>query len=399
MLPAFTDAYCVWLHRLRPWFVLRRRVAREVLSVFVVCLLVSGQWHSTRHAALSAEPPAGLSEPEQQRVKRAGFETAAMTAEMEHTGFSSGLIIPADHTTDFTAAIDRPLRWGKTARRQSWLQGHLRLVADDADDSIEPPSEPDIKDPGPDMGDYPNSAFTLPQGRAYVEFAPLSLQTANAENSAAYSFPFLLRYGLTDDVELRLISTGLASVFNPGNTASGFFPLIIDTKIHLWDDQMEKLLPAASLEVYIQTELGSPAFQSGVEPSLNLNLDFPVNEKTNIEMTFGYTGVQDSVRVHTGQRYDPILGYEVPVVHREDVTFNEFSYQWAVEQQLTDEFQVFVHGYYNGSIFLQTGPSKAIGAGWFYQVSKQIMLFSSYNFGLDSASPPFSTQLGMAFAL
>jgi hypothetical protein len=162
---------------------------------------------------------------------------------------------------------------------------------------------------------------------------------------------------------------------------------------------MEKLLPAASLEVYIQTNLGSPAFQSGVEPSLNLNLDFPVNKKTNIEMTFGYTGVQDSLLVYTGKRYDPVLGYEVPTVHREDVTINEFSFQWAVEQQLTDELQVFVHGYYNGSIFLQSGPSKAIGAGWFYQVSKQIMLFSSYNFGLDSASPPFSTQLGMAFAL
>src|SRR5262245_66139737 len=32
--------------------------------------------------------------------------------------------------------------------------------------------ETDIESPGPDMGDFPNSAFTLPKGRAYVEMAP-----------------------------------------------------------------------------------------------------------------------------------------------------------------------------------------------------------------------------------
>lgn len=395
MLPAFTDAYCVWLHRLRPLFVQCRQRARAVVAACVVWLFLVGGWDKSRAAGLQAETPADFLSLEQQSAPSASSDPP----DSANNGVSSGLIIPVDHTTDLTTATDRPRRWGQPDRRQSWLRGHLRLVADDADERIKPPSEPDIKEPGPDMGDYPNSAFTLPQGRAYVEFAPLTLQTANAANSAAYSFPFLLRYGLTDDVEFRLIGSGLSSVFNTGNTVSGFAPLIVDTKIHLWDDRMEQYLPAASLEVYIQTNLASPGFQVGVEPSLNLNLDFPLSEKTNIEMTLGYTGVQDSVRVHTGQRYDPILGYEVPVVHREDVTFNEFSFQWAVERQLTDEFQVFVHGYYNGSIFLQSGPSKVIGAGWFYQVSKQIMLFSSYNFGLDSASPPFSTQLGMAFAL
>jgi len=34
---------------------------------------------------------------------------------------------------------------------------------------------PDITSPGPDMGDFPNSSFTLPKGRCYVEVAPFTL--------------------------------------------------------------------------------------------------------------------------------------------------------------------------------------------------------------------------------
>jgi hypothetical protein len=229
MLPAFTDAYCVRLYRLQPLFVLRRQRTHVVLTAVVVWLSFVGGWDKSRGSCLQAETLADLLSLEQQSAQFASSDAS----DSANNGLSSGLIIPADHTTDLTTATDRPLRWGKPARRQSWLRGHLRLVADDADEPIKPPSEPNIKEPGPDMGDYPNSAFTLPQGRAYVEFAPLSIETANAENPAAYGFPFLLRYGLTDDVELRLITTGLASVFNTGNTVSGFFPLIIDTKIHL----------------------------------------------------------------------------------------------------------------------------------------------------------------------
>lgn len=297
-------------------------------------------------------------------------------------------------------ALESGPLWSTSANKNKWLADHLKLVADDEpDDPAKPFSEPDITEPGPDMGDYPNSAFTLPKGRAYVEFAPLTLQTADKFNAASYNFPFLLRYGITDDVEIRLISSGLASVFDQGNTVSGFTPLIIDTKIHLWDDQMERYIPAASLEVYVQTTLGTPAFQGGVEPSINLNLDFPITKKTNVEMTFGYTGVQDALFVFGGERFIPRFSHEVPVIHRENLNVNQFSYQWAVEHQLTDDLQIFIHGYFNGPVYLQSGPGKVIGTGWFYKVTQQIMLFSSYNFGLDSSSPPFSTQLGMAFAL
>jgi hypothetical protein len=399
MLPASSSAYCVWLHWLWPFFALRQAVThwrwRSVHAALLVGLLGVSWWDHPFATTLFAAPPGEAETSENQEVS---FTPLASTADSPWT--HSEVL-----TADFTTPLPRDSAEGRsppgqtTGRNNPWLGQHLKLVADEPDDPGKPISEPDISEPGPDMGDYPNSAFTLPKGRAYIEFAPLNLQTADRYNSASYNAPFLLRYGITDDVELRLIGSGITTVFDPGNTLSGFSPLIIDTKIHMWDDRMEQMIPAASLEVYVQTNWGSPAFQSGVEPSINLNLDFPVTEKTNIEMTFGYTGIQDALFVVTGDRFFPRLGHKIPKLHQANLNVNQFSYQWAIEQQVTEKFQIFVHGYFNGPVYLQSGPGKVIGTGWFYRVSKRSMIFSSYNAGMDSSTAPFTTQLGVAFAL
>jgi Putative MetA-pathway of phenol degradation len=268
---------------------------------------------------------------------------------------------------------------------------------DDKGDQKTPP-EPDISKPGADFGDYPNSAFTLPKGRCYLEIAPISYQGKDRHNSASNSYNYLFRYGVTDDVEFRLTGSGLTTVFDPGTTVVGFAPLIIDTKIHLWDDQMDKLLPAASFEAFLQTNLASPTFQSGYQPSINMNLDFPFTKDTNVEMTFGFTGVQDAVRVISGERFIPRLGHNIPTLSKANLNVNQFSYQWALEQQITEKFQIFFQGYYNGDVFRQSAAGKVVGIGYFYQFDKRGTFFNSYNSGLDPASPNFSSQVGFAFA-
>src|SRR5262245_45260897 len=107
---------------------------------------------------------------------------------------------------------------------------------------------PDIKTPGPDLGDFPNSAFTLPRGGIYVEQGPFTLQTGNRQVAGAYLWPFLLRFGLTDNVEFRVFANGLTSTFG-ADGVTGFAPLALDFKVHLWNDRMEFFRPAASLEV------------------------------------------------------------------------------------------------------------------------------------------------------
>lgn len=286
------------------------------------------------------------------------------------------------------------------------LPPELPPVGDTAVDDVVIPLEltadvetagPDITSPGPDMGDFPNSAFTLPKGRMYVESAPFTYATADHNNASAYSWPFLLRYGVTDDVELRLFGNGGTSVYDP-QPVHGFSPLIIDTKIHLWDGN-DGLIPAASFEGYLQTTWGSSNFDGGWQPSLNMNFDLPLNDKTNLEWSLGYTGTRDAVNVVTGERFIPRQHHLQPIIHTEGVNVYQFNVQWAIEREVTERLQVFVHGYYAGAVLLEQGAGSVVGAGAFYTLTRRWMAFGSCNAGLDSAVAPVSGQLGMAYAL
>jgi hypothetical protein len=232
----------------------------------------------------------------------------------------------------------------------------------------------------------------------YVESGTFSLLTKDHQNPAAFASPILIRYGMTDNVEFRLLSSGLVSILDSRGT-TGLAPLVFDMKVHLWNDRMERLQPAASLEVFIQSTWGNSAFAGGTQPSLNLNLDFPLSAKTNIEMTFGYTGVQDAVNVVTGERFIPRFGFKIPIIHRANLNVNQFSYQWAIEQQVTERFQLFTHGFFNGPVDFQSAAGVVVGAGYFYQFSNRWMIFNSYNAGATKSAPGFVTQFGLAVAL
>ena len=239
------------------------------------------------------------------------------------------------------------------------------------------------------MGDFPNSAFTLPKGRCYLEMAPVTLLQASTQNPPAYAAPFLFRYGLTDNVEFRVFGHGLTSVGGSDPT-TGFSPLNFDLKVHLWDDRKEWLIPAASLEVYVLTPTGSPQFNSGLQPSINLNFDLPITKKLNLEWTVGRSGVQETVNV----------GNFIRGVNRSfDLNFQQFSASWAVEYEVNDRLEVFVHGFHNGAIHLNLGEGDAIGAGLFRKISPRMTGFGSLNRGLTSDLPPLFCQIGFALAL
>ncbi|HTI49307.1 MAG TPA: hypothetical protein VL475_00095, partial [Planctomycetaceae bacterium] len=206
---------------------------------------------------------------------------------------------------------------------------------------------PDISQPGPDMGDFPNSAYTLPKGRAYVEMAPVTLAGPDAENPSSYNWAYLLRYGVTDDVEFRIFGSGLTHIFG-SDPETGFSPVSLDTKIHLWDQNNDWLIPAVSLEAYLQTTWGTKAFSGGWQESIALNFDMLLLEKTNLEWTIGYSGVQDAVNVVTGHRFIARHHFLRPTIHRADVNVYQLSIQWALEQEITEQLQLFFHGFYNG---------------------------------------------------
>jgi hypothetical protein len=254
-----------------------------------------------------------------------------------------------------------------------------------------------VSDPGPDLGDFPNSAYTLPKGRCYLETAPLTLFGPDEQAPSSYTFPYLLRYGVTDDVEFRLFGSGVTHVFGEHST-TGFSPLNIDLKVHLWDDRKEWLLPASSLEVYLESTWGSPQFTDGWQPSLNMNFDLPLTENTNLEWTVGYSGVQDAVNVVTGRRFIPRHGFLKPGIHRENLNIYLLSVQWALEWEVDERVQLFHHGFYNGGLLIEQGGGIVVGGGLFWKFSPALLAFASLNAGLTRDLPPVLGQLGFVLA-
>ena len=134
--------------------------------------------------------------------------------------------------------------------------------------------------------------------------------------------------------------------------------------------------------------LGSAAFNSGTQPSINLLFDQSLPLGIGFEYNFGYTGAQNNA----GQ-----IAYQ-------------FSYQWSLQREVVKDFDVFFHGFYNAAALprlnqFQTASQAAIpnvtvvGWGAIKTVNDRLSIFGSYNFGLTPDAPKEFALLGFAVAL
>jgi hypothetical protein len=283
------------------------------------------------------------------------------------------------------------------------------LAEDDPDEAIRNAlrrrMKIDIRDPEPDAANFPNSPYTLPKGRLYIENSPLGLygRSPNRLQRGIYQWEFLLRYGLTDNCELRLFSNGLTAetgrLRRPAT--SGFSPLAFDFKMNLWEENTRYHLPAMGFEAYLQTTFGSPAFDGGTQPSLNVLFDQTLPFDVGFEYNVGISGVQN--------RFGRIA-YEPTV-------------QWAFQRKVVDDFAVFFHGFLNeaalprliqfrqtelGAIFprLHHLEQKAagiptilvMGIGGIWTINDRLAVFGSYNLGVTPSSPRTIALAGFAVA-
>ncbi len=163
--------------------------------------------------------------------------------------------------------------------------------ADGADDPTdeERPAVRDIRHPGPDISNFPDSPFTLRQGRFYLETSPVFLSGPSRGTPATFNSEFLLRYGLTDRVELRLFSNG--PTFERGRDASnGMAPLAWDIKTNLWGENLEYHIPAVGLEVFLLTPSGSAQDQPRYSAihQLALRAHLAVQDPARVERRIGW---------------------------------------------------------------------------------------------------------------
>jgi hypothetical protein len=258
----------------------------------------------------------------------------------------------------------------------------------------------DIRDPDPDTANFPNGAYTLPKGRLYIESSPVGLYGASKTTPRIYQWEFLIRYGLTDNLEFRIFSNGLTAQAAQGRqpATTGFSPLAFDFKANFWEENTKYHIPAVGLEVYLQTTFGSPAFNAGTQPSMNLLFDQSLPLGINFEYNLGITGVENG------------LG----------LTKYQFDFQWSFQRQVVKDFDVFFQGFYNESSLprliqfrhrrnlrrmFRNLPEEAtiptalvMGAGAIWTVNDRLAIFGSYNFGLTSGSPRTIALMGFAVA-
>jgi hypothetical protein len=251
----------------------------------------------------------------------------------------------------------------------------------------------DIRDPDPDTANFPNGAYTLPKGRLYLETSPASFYGGSKVSPPQYNWEYLFRCGLTDNLEFRIFSNGLTATRGKGAT-TGVSPLAFDFKANFWEENTDYWIPAMGLEVYLQSTFGSPAFNSGTQPSMALLFDHTLPFGFNYEHNFGITGNQGPLHI---------------------ANFYQFSYQWALQHQIVKDFDVFFQGFYNAAAlprvryydlelrklapgFPQKPTAVVVGVGAIWTVTNRLAIFGSYNFGLTVDSPKTIALLGFAVA-
>jgi len=253
-------------------------------------------------------------------------------------------------------------------------------------------SEPDIDNPGADLANWPNSAFTLPQGRSYIEVSPFGYYGSSKASPQQFDMQYLLRYGILDDVELRVFGNGFTYTGGHINRWD-YAPLGFDTKIQLRTEQPDSILPAIGFEAYVMTQwLGDTVTNGGTQPGFSFNFDQSLPYEIDFEYNIG------AFRSLTSQGKNEW----------------DYNFQWAFQKSFfVPSFSLFIHGYINGAT-IPRSPAKnsnsytnsgvasvndnIVGGGFIWSLSRRLSVWGQASTGTTSADSGLLTYSGFAVA-
>lgn len=259
-------------------------------------------------------------------------------------------------------------------------------------------SEADILDPGPQLPTYPTNTGTLPQGRAYLEFAPFNYEGGSGGDAGKFYSQFMAHVGATDWIEFRVFGSGYTWSEGRINQTS-FSPLSFSGVIKFWGEQEDlPWLPAFAVETVLNTQwLGSSQTNSGTNPGIQFAFSKDIPFDTNLNISMGPVRSSNDLGVN---------GYHDYQYHW------DFLFQWALQRDLIDNvLAIYLHGYYNGTVAVSipledsahSGSSyginkTVIGGGFIWTVTDRFSMFGQVSGGLNSESPAMVSWSGFAVA-
>jgi hypothetical protein len=240
-------------------------------------------------------------------------------------------------------------------------------------------TSPDIHHPGPDNANFTASPFTLPKGRCYVETFPLWTQITECPIGKTYHCSYLIRVGLTDYIELRLLGNGLTHIENNSSHATtGFSPFNAGFKIHLWGKQEMHWIPSVGFEAYIVTPLASKDLKEGTQFACTSMFDLRCSNGLLLEWNIGaYT---QSVQ---------------PCKNKRDLYF---LLEWSLQQDITHSLSLFFEGAYRSALYPKITEMLLFGAGFISYITNTVAIFGSYNWSALHKTQGELANFGFALA-
>jgi hypothetical protein len=271
---------------------------------------------------------------------------------------------------------DRDARSGRTRVPAARVLALVAWAALSEPGRAAPPdrARPSLREPGPDTPDFPDSAFTVPQGVTYVETALVGDRSKDADPVRSRTTPFLIRHGLAPRWELRISGDGATRLADSGSRTTGFSDVVLGVKRHFRPERGGR--PALGLIAQIKAPSGSDAVGNGkVESFASLNFDKTLPGNWDLEWNIGASWLTDDA----GGR------------------FGQANLLWALGRELSPRWSIFTDGF--AELPAAPGREDAVvaGAGARYMVSDRLGLDASYHAGLTSTSPDrllrFGTQV------
>jgi hypothetical protein len=232
-----------------------------------------------------------------------------------------------------------------------------------------------------DRPDFVESSNVVGKGRFQIETSfAADRNQAEGIKDKAYATPTLLRYGVSDDWEVRLETDGRRRATSTDTasgvrfTESGYGDVSLGVKWHVADQNGSS--PSVGMLAHVDLDTGSAPFRAqGKGASLRMVAEWELANDFSLGMMPGVVWqVNDA-----GERYTSgIFGI-------------------VVGKGWTDEFRSFVE--YSSEQIAHVrdgGTSSSLNAGVAYLLTRSVQLDTALSRGLNSRTPDWSWTIGLS---